>query len=285
MNWSNRDIAKLNRLGNFPFQVKMLYFSHSHISDVRRGITPDDILEISIRTEPHDAICRDVINGHQLSEKFPNIVWKKPGGRHSFRISHARDTIVFWYPAAQIDDLRGLGLYPGWDSMTFYLTPEIERLTHEYRKLCLQLYAPGVADKLDWLCFRLYREVLYSKLLTTEVRHDYSEKLKNIALMLQVHLTGDIDLDEIARINGFSRTAFFREWKRFFHVSPAQYILNLKMETAAHFLRETDFPISAIVKEVKFSGTTAFYKRFVQKYGMTPMQYRQQAFSKTTARN
>ena len=103
--------------------------------------------------------------------------------------------------------------------------------------------------------------------------------------MLQAHLTDDIDLDEIARINGFSRTAFFREWKRFFHVSPAQYILNLKMETAARFLRETDFPITAIVKEVKFSGTTAFYKRFVQKYGMTPMQYRQQAFSKTTTRN
>lgn len=273
MEWLSYDIRKINRLGTFPFQVKMLYFSHSHTVDIKYGTTPDDMLEFSIRLEPHDLVCSDVINGNPIRESFPNLVWKKPGGEHRFHIDRPRDAISFGYPAERIEDFRRLGLYPDRDSMSFSLTPEIERLANEYRKLCLQLYTPGVADQIDWTCFHLYREILYSHLLKRE-SHDDTEKIRNISLWLQMHYSEPIDLDGLARSNGFSRASFFRKWKQIFQITPVQYILNLKIEAAARFLLETNMPISAIVREINFSGTTAFHQRFVRKYGMTPDQFR-----------
>ena len=273
MQWLNYDIQKINRIGTFPFQVKMLYFSHGHTVDKKSGTTPADMLEFSIRLEPRDSVCSDIINGHPIRESFPNLVWKKPGGDHRFHIARPRDAISFGYPAERIEDFRKLGLYPDRDSMSFSLTPEIEHLANEYRKLCLQLYTPGVADQIDWTCFQLYREILYSGLLKPG-SHDDTEKIRNLSVWLQVHYSEPVDLDELARSNGFSRASFFRKWKQVFKISPVQYILNLKMAAAASFLLETDMPVAAIVREVNFSGTTAFHKRFAQQYGMTPDQYR-----------
>ena len=99
-------------------------------------------------------------------------------------------------------------------------------------------------------------------------------RIKNISVWLQQHFDENIDLDALARANGFSRASFFRKWKQVFSISPAQYILDLKLEAAARFLLETDLPISAIVREIRYCGPTPFHKRFSQKYGMTPDQYR-----------
>ena len=62
MDWLTYDIQKIDRLGHFPFQVKMLYFSHRHSVERRHGYTPEDMLEISIRFEPRDSVCLDIIN-------------------------------------------------------------------------------------------------------------------------------------------------------------------------------------------------------------------------------
>ena len=273
MEWINKDIEKVPRIGNFQFRVNMLYFCRKHPAKIKQRTTPDDTLEITIRLGEKKTICEDIINGIQIKESFPNMVWKKPGGEHRFYDDLPRDSIAFGWPAESIEKLRELGLYSDLNSISFNMTPEIEHLINEFRQLCLHLYTRGVADKLDWICFQLYREVLYSNLLKSSSRSE-TEKLRNISIWLQVHFTEEIDLDAVARNNGFSRASFFRKWKTIFHVSPVQYILNLKIETAARLLRETDLPIQKIVQEINFSGTTAFHKKFYQTHGMTPKEYR-----------
>jgi len=274
MEWRNLEIRELPRIGSFPIRVSMLYFSHVNISHSRTAVTPEDMLEISIRLEPRDGVCRDVINGRPILERFPNMVWKKPGGRHHFVLDRPRDAISFGYPARRIRELKRLGLYPDLDSVTFYHTPEIDRLCAEYRKLFLRLHTPGAADQMDWVCFRLYREILYSPQRKSAAPLGDGEKLRNIAAWLQANYSQPVDLEALAAVNGFSRAVFYRKWKQLFGVSPAQYVLDLKIEAASRFLRETDLSIGAIVGEIRFSGTTAFHKRFAQTFGMTPGEYR-----------
>lgn len=274
MDWISYDIQKIDRLGTFPFRVKMLYFSRRHTVGNRHGYTPEDMFEISIRFEPQETICTDIINGQAIRETFPNMVWKKPGGKHYFQIDHPRDAISFGYPAESEDDFRKLGLYSDRESMSFSVTPKIEQLAGEFRKLSLQLYTPGVADQIDWICFQLYREIFYSDLLKSGGQDD-AEKIRNISVWFQVHYSETIDLEKIARINGYSRSAFFRNWKRFFQTTPTQFLLDLKLDAATRFLINTNLPINEIVREINFSGSTAFHKRFYQRYGMTPKEYRQ----------
>ena len=274
MDWITYDIQKIDRLGTFPYRVKMLYFSHHHAVERRHGYTPEDMFEISIRFEPRDSVCLDIINDNQIREDFPNMVWKKPGGNQNFFIDAPRDAISFGYPAELIEDFRKIGLYPEWDSMSFSVTPRIEQLSAEFRKLCLSLYPPGVADQLDWVCFQLYREILYSSLLKKSTQNE-AEKIRNISVWLQMHYSETIDIDEIARTNGLSRSAFFRSWKKLFQITPIQYLIELKLEAATRFLTSTNLPVNAIVREINFSGSTAFHKRFLQKYGVSPREYRQ----------
>lgn len=281
MEWLNKDIAKLPRLGDFPFRVRMLYFSHRHtvVANAVHGVTPESMVEFSIRLEPRDAVCRDTINGVRIRENFPNMVWKLPGGHHLFLVDRPRDAISFGYPAERIEEFRRLGLWEDRNSISFVMTPEIERLAAEYRKLCLQLHTPGVADKIDWCCFLLYREILYSRHFASRAPDDDAGKIRNISVWLQVHYSQPVDLDEIARVNGFSRSSFFRKWRRIFPLSPVQYLLELKLQAAERFLLETDMPIGAIVREINFSGTTAFHRRFRRRFGMSPDEFRKCAGS------
>lgn len=274
MEWINRNVEKLPRNSDFPYRVKMLYFCRQQPNKHKTPSTPPDMFEISIHLSSTAEICNDKINGVVIQEHFPNMVRKEPGQHHVFYTDSLRDSIAFGYSVDLIEKFKELGMYPDRIMFSFEMTPEIEKQVNEFRQLCQQLYAPGVMDRLDWLCFKLYREVLVFNSqkppAVTEV-----DKFKNISVWFQIHFAESIDLDQVARINGFSRVTFFRKWKRLFHVSPVQYILNLKIETAEHLLRETDMSINSIVHEINFSGTTAFHKRFFQKHGMTPNEYRQ----------
>ena len=276
MEWLDRSIEKIDRQGSFLFQVKILYFSlqNRYITKTIYSTTPANTLEISIRMAPENDICQDVINGKQINEKFPNMVWKKPGGKHCFEVDKPRDAISFAYPAERLEDFRRLGLYDNQDSISFFITPKIEKLAAEYRKLCAQLYTPGCADKLDWVCFQLYCEVLHSSLQIRKNQTD-EEKIKNISVWLQMHFNEHIDLEQLAYTYGFSRTIFFRKWKKFFKITPLQYILEQKLQAAAKFLIETDMPMNIIVQEIKFSGSTAFYHQFHKRFGLTPREYRE----------
>ena len=59
-----------------------------------------------------------------------------------------------------------------------------------------------------------------------------------------------------------------------YHKTIHQYLLKLKIQSGARLLTETDLPVCRIIQEIHYSCPNAFYKRFVQEYGMTPDQYR-----------
>lgn len=275
MNWLTHEIAHIPRTGKFPFQVNLLYFCQDELFQGRfcRSRTPEDGFEINIRLSSECEICRDIINGEEIHEPFPHAVWKMPGGEHQLQSGSRRDTIAFGYPAALLGKFRELGLYPDRISKPFVFTEEIRRHVAEFRKLCRELYSPGAADRIDWVCFQLYREIFYANVGAKGIQTD-ADRIKNISVWFQQHLHEEINLDEVAGANGFSRASFFRHWKAVFHITPIQYLLDLKIEKGAKLLAQTEVPISVIISEIHYSGPTAFYRRFIRRYGMTPDQYR-----------
>ena len=103
---------------------------------------------------------------------------------------------------------------------------------------------------------------------------DLKSRIHNVAIWFRTHFAEKIDIDEISSANGFSHDHFFKCWKRYFALTPVQFINNLRLEAAAQRLIETNISVSEIIKEVHFAGEYMFYKRFRQKYAMTPAEYR-----------
>ncbi len=78
----------------------------------------------------------------------------------------------------------------------------------------------------------------------------------------------------LARSSGMEPHRFARFIKRFFGLTPSQYIIKVRITVAARLLRETDSSIAEIALACGFYDHSAFTRAFRKVTGLTPMQIR-----------
>jgi len=274
MNSMNLTVGNLKRGSNFPFQVQAV-FNFSNFCDVTSPPMPRrNDFEISIRTGSEAEICRDIINGEEQAVPYPNVAYKQPSSIFRIDNEKPRDSFAFVYSSETLPELRKIGIIPDVSCRCFIMTAELKHLITEFHHLAVNLYSPGVPDLLDWACFRILGELKFTSAHAPAAPESRAVEIRNISAWLRMHYAEDLFIDDIATAHGLSHAQFFREWKKVFGVSPLQYILNARLEAAAWYLTTSMLPVSKIIKEVNFSGATKFYRRFYQKYGMTPEEYR-----------
>ena len=83
-----------------------------------------------------------------------------------------------------------------------------------------------------------------------------------------------INVDELAKSCGYSRTHFFKRFKYCYGCSPLEYINRRKINMALKMLANTDKSIDSIMEELDFSNKTHFYKLFFRYTGMKPNDVR-----------
>lgn len=81
-------------------------------------------------------------------------------------------------------------------------------------------------------------------------------------------------VSEIASECGYTAEHFSRKFKEYTGASPTEFIAECRISKAAEMLSETDKPIEYILTECGFSNRTAFFKKFTEAYGTTPLKYR-----------
>ena len=275
-------VGELKRGHKFPFQVQMLFHFRNYLTNTVRIMRHRDDLEVNIRYDSEAEVCRDIINGEEQNLPFPNVAYKLPSSLYMIRNVKPRQSMAFVYSADKVPELRRLGLIPDAACRSFVMTAELKHLIAEVQRLSVSLYSPGIPDLLDWICFRILGELMFASTRRTEVRESRTAVIRNIATWLRMHYAEDILIDDVAAAYGLSHSHFFREWKKVFDISPLQYILDLRLEAAAWSLADSDVSVSRIVKDVNFSGTTKFYRRFRDKYGMTPEEYRKHSRENST---
>lgn len=78
---------------------------------------------------------------------------------------------------------------------------------------------------------------------------------------------------------GYSPAYLRRYFKQEYKISPVQYRLRFRIETACRLLRETDLTIQEIARQTVFRNLRNFYRAFQERKGMTPQTYRKQKSS------
>jgi AraC-like DNA-binding protein len=79
---------------------------------------------------------------------------------------------------------------------------------------------------------------------------------------------------KLAREQKISYALFRKSFKEMIGIAPGQYHLNLKIEKAAHMLKETDFTIAKIAENTGFESEFYFSRFFKKKMGASPSAYR-----------
>ena len=138
-----------------------------------------------------------------------------------------------------------------------------------------------MADQLDRLAVMLGLEAMLSAQEPSEapVRNG-SERIAKVEKYFQFHYSENFDLEKILKKNGMTRRTFYREWKTAFPISPAQYLLNLRMQRACRLLQNTDLRIYEISKACGYPNEIYFRRVFVKAHGMTPLSYRRACLKK-----
>ena len=273
--------AKLKRTTNFPLQVKGLYLCP------RRNFPPSEHeiiygkYEITIRLDSDTKLCLDEIDGVPMNIPFPNVVFKEPGMKIRLGNGLPREAAGFNYDTAGMELLKSWGMLPKEKFFPIHVTEKLERLLNEFRTLVrsFEVFSnPG--DRIDTLCFEILRELLLNCRRSDNLPRPPEVRIAEAERYLREHCTGNLNLDEVAKLFDFSHAAFYRHWKKHRNSTPRRFVEELKLRRAAQSLLESERSIVSIISEVNFPGASAFHRKFKELFGTTPGEFRKRALSK-----
>ncbi|OBB01173.1 AraC family transcriptional regulator, partial [Mycolicibacterium fortuitum] len=87
-------------------------------------------------------------------------------------------------------------------------------------------------------------------------------------------LDSDIHLDALAQLTGMSVHAFIGAFRRAFHATPYQFLLDLRIDRAKTLLLTTQQTVAEIASSVGFSTPSHFATAFRRRVGVSPSAYR-----------
>ncbi|MBA2479310.1 MAG: helix-turn-helix transcriptional regulator [Planctomycetes bacterium] len=88
------------------------------------------------------------------------------------------------------------------------------------------------------------------------------------------HLSEEIGVEDLARTSGFSRYHFTRRFQRAYGLAPGEYLVDLRIRTAATLLRESQPNIKDVATRCGFRDPAYFCKVFRRVMGTSPGEFR-----------
>lgn len=88
------------------------------------------------------------------------------------------------------------------------------------------------------------------------------------------HLYHDISLDELAHLCNMSLSTFKRHFKKIYKATPTDYIFERRLEDSKKLLAVSEQSIIDIAINSGFKSVSHYSRKFKEKYGIPPSQYK-----------
>lgn len=231
-----------------------------------------DWLEFTYRLSASSPRLRLKVNGKSLEMPTPHLMVKRPGDvveyqepivLEAFWISYSKEAMEVFQKAGVPEDLIGCELR---------FSPDFSRILREIHQTAPRAMESGMCERLDMLCFNLVQETVMN--LRKNRGKGRNSSIEKIAEYFRNNFASNIDLDQLLAAQGLSRRNFFRRWKDNYNMTPAQYIIHLKMNEACCLLSETEKNLSEIAFALSFQSVSYFCNLFRRRFGLTPLEFR-----------
>jgi AraC family transcriptional regulator len=103
-----------------------------------------------------------------------------------------------------------------------------------------------------------------------------SYTLRQVLDYIRSHLSQDLSIIDLAQVAGMSHYYFLRLFKKSMHVTPRQYIIQMRIDRAKELLRSRELSIADIALQCGFTNQSHFTNIFRQLTETTPKAYRLQ---------
>lgn len=176
-------------------------------------------------------------------------------------------------------------LSPDMDSYPFVSSciDQIDQIRHTFP----HAYELLIKGKLYELFFLLYHHGLITPHVVSGNSRGHSqekslEKTRQILKFLEQHYNEPLSIEKLAKAAGFSQSHFMKFFKNTFGQPFTAYLNDYRLTMASRMLLASEDSILAIAAESGFENLSYFNRRFRDKFGMTPGEYRKKNVASQT---
>ncbi|MGB1907255.1 MAG: AraC family transcriptional regulator [Spongiibacter sp.] len=126
-------------------------------------------------------------------------------------------------------------------------------------------------------CHQIQALLSYIALLERQQRPQSGKGLdwERLRAMMQEHIHGQLNLDELAASANLSKFHFTKKFKAWSGQSPIQYFINMKVQRACYLLDSTGMSIKEVAAALGYDDAYYFSRVFKKTIGLSPSEYRQ----------
>lgn len=106
------------------------------------------------------------------------------------------------------------------------------------------------------------------------VNFQNQERVQNMLTFIHAHYSEKLTLNDIAAAVSVSTRECIRCFRNTIRQTPLEYVMEYRLNMAKRLLDDTEMSITDLSLQCGFSSNAYFGKIFREKYGMTPLQYR-----------
>ena len=191
---------------------------------------------------------------------------------------------VFWIHFTG-RDVKNILAYHGisLDEHVFYcgVLPDYKALFRKIiqeLQLCRYGYEDYIASLFNDILLLVDRQQHEQKKTTGNVQ----EQIERAAAYFNENYNTKISIDDYAESLHISTNGFIHNFKQYAGMSPAQYILSLRMVNAQSLLERTTYNIKEISEIVGYENPLYFSRVFKKEIGKSPAQYRKERTTEET---
>jgi AraC family transcriptional regulator, exoenzyme S synthesis regulatory protein ExsA len=111
--------------------------------------------------------------------------------------------------------------------------------------------------------------------LSAYLRAVASADAPSIPAIMEANCRHNLPIEAFAKLCGRSLSSFKREFRRHYGMSPGKWLIERRLQCAAHLLIATSMSITEIVFECGFEQPSHFSRSFKAKFARTPSEYRE----------
>ena len=268
------DLRNIRRYLDFPLKIETIGFRPKNEWVHRHNrITRYYLCFVLKREKP---FTTTKVNGvlHRSSGHVPHMGLIRPGNVLDSVVSSCQEELFFVYSAEAKQQIENFHLR----NCDFEFTPSFNDTFLRIKNCFSRLQCPGVADRLDWLAIELAQEAMISAVEKGPEKAGLpDERIFLISNYFQIHYSEPVALGPLLKKHGMTRRTFYREWKKYYTVSPAQFLIDLRLKSACEQLAHSQKKIYEIAAECGFSDPMYFNHCFTAHYGCTPLAYRKKS--------
>ena len=91
---------------------------------------------------------------------------------------------------------------------------------------------------------------------------------------METHYAQKITVNDLAELGNLSVSSFNRVFKKEMHITPMEYLMEIRLMQSKKMLKRKEIPITEIAVRCGFGSSAHYAAAFRKHYGLTPTEYR-----------